>query len=305
MVQSVLDSVNGASQAQLRRGPRVTFSDDGEIGDDQGGVTREMFADFTRRCARPEPGELRLLKVTPANRVQPEPCVPVGLEYGDDVATVSRASTGTQYGRHYQNFGRVCGMALWTSELLDISFSPFFLKRVIDPDRHCSLEENGADLAEEDPAFWRSLSGMLTAAEGSTNPEEDLGLMFERTISSSDATATDADADQTSAAADGGVAANAISGSAGSAVATAGKDGQAQPRVPQVVELIEGGSDIPVTHENARDFVEKYLHHKMSISILPQARAFRRGLLDVLGDEALLTIFTASELSQLLGMCPH
>jgi len=67
------------------------------------------------------------------------------------------------------------------------------------------------------------------------------------------------------------------------------------------VELIEGGSDLPVTHANTRDFVEKYLHHKMSVSIMPQARAFRRGLLDVLGDEALLTIFSASELSQLLG----
>jgi hypothetical protein len=64
---------------------------------------------------------------------------------------------------------------------------------------------------------------------------------------------------------------------------------------------MEGGSDVPVTHANARDFVEKFLHHKMCISVLPQARAFRRGLLDVLGDQVLLKMFSPAELSQLLG----
>lgn len=269
LVQSVLDSVDAANQAQLRRGPRVTFSDDGEIGDDQGGVTREMFADFARRCALPEPGEMRLLKVTPANHVQPEPCLPVSLD-GDNDATMSGTDTGIQYGQHYQNLGRVCGMALWTGELLDVSFAAFFLKRVIDPERRCSLEENGADLAEEDPDLWRSMLAMLTASETSTTPDEEFGVMFERTISSSD-----------------DVAASAVD-----------SDRKVQPRV---VELIEGGSDIPVTHANARDFVEEFLHHKMCTSVLPQARAFRRGLLDVLGDETLLTIFSAAELSQLLG----
>ena len=108
LVQSVLDSVDAASQAQLRRGPRVTFSDDGEIGDDQGGVTREMFAEFARRCALPDPGEMRLLKVTPANHVQPEPAEPDC----NDSATGSGTGIDVQYGRHYQNLGRVCGMAL-------------------------------------------------------------------------------------------------------------------------------------------------------------------------------------------------
>lgn len=313
MVQAVLDSVGGATQAQLRRGPRVTFSDDGEIGDDQGGVTREMFADFARRSAAPEPGMLRLLKVTPANRVQPEPCVPLGAEYGHEhqhgadaanaaaeagaaeaevgaveaaaaAATVSSES-GVEFGRQYRNLGRVCGMALWTGELLDVSFAPFFLKRVIDPDRVYSLEDNGADLAEEDPVFWQSLSAMLTAAEATTAPDEEVGVMFERTISSSLL-------DEPAAASAAGTEAESASASASVAAAVA---------EPQTVELIEGGSDIPVTHANTRDFVEKYLHHKMSVSIMPQARAFRCGLLDVLGDESLLTIFSASELSQLLG----
>ena len=38
LVETVLDSVNNATQAQLRRGPRVDFGadeGDGEIGDDQ------------------------------------------------------------------------------------------------------------------------------------------------------------------------------------------------------------------------------------------------------------------------------
>ena len=238
LVKSVLDTVDAANQAQLRRGPRVTFSDDGEIGDDQGGVTREMFAEFARRCALPDPGEMQLLKVTPANHVQPEPCVPAELDC-DDSAMPS--GTGIQYGRHYRNLGRVCGMALWTGELLDVSFAPFFLKLVIDPERRCSLEENGSDLAEEDPELWRSLSAMISAAEASTTPDEEFGVMFERTISSSNCSSS------TSAA----PATNAARGDASSAAAT---DKSAQPRV---VELMEGGSNIPVTHENARDFVEK------------------------------------------------
>ena len=281
LVQSVLDSVDAASQAQLRRGPRVTFSDDGEIGDDQGGVTREMFAEFARRCALPDPGEMRLLKVTPANHVQPEPAEPDC----NDSATGSGTGIDVQYGRHYQNLGRVCGMALWTGDLLDVSFAPFFLKLVIDPERCCSFEENGSDLADEDPELWRALSAMLTAAEGSITPDEEFGVMFERTISSSDCNSSDS----------AGAAMNSASDDTSSTVAMAKR---VQPRV---VELIEGGSDVPVTHANARDFVEKYLHHKMCISVLSQARAFRRGLLDVLGDEVLLTIFSAAELSQLLG----
>ena len=37
IVRDVLAQVNGATVAQLRRGPRVIFSESGEIGDDQGG----------------------------------------------------------------------------------------------------------------------------------------------------------------------------------------------------------------------------------------------------------------------------
>ena len=123
--------------------------------------------------------------------------------------------------------------------------------------------------------MWRSLSAMIIAAETSTTPDEEFGVMFERTISSSDCN---------------------FSTSAGPGI-NAGQP-SAQPRV---VELMEGGSDVPVTHANARDFVEKFLHHKMCISVLPQARAFRRGLLDVLGDQVLLKMFSPAELSQLLG----
>ena len=70
---------------------------------------------------------------------------------------------------------------------------------------------------------------------------------------------------------------------------------------PGVFPLIEGGADVAVTPQNVELFVEMYLEYKMSRLIMPQAEAFREGLVDVLGETALLEIFDAPELQCLLG----
>ena len=70
IVRDVLERVNDATVAELRRGPRVVFSESGEIGDDQGGLTREMFAEFARGLLE-EGTKTRLLQSTQQNRAFP------------------------------------------------------------------------------------------------------------------------------------------------------------------------------------------------------------------------------------------
>jgi hypothetical protein len=234
IVHDVLEQVASATRAQLRRGPKVVFSERGEIGDDQGGLTREMFAAFSREILN----ENRLFQSSESNRAYP-------AYFVDE-----------SQNQHYYAVGRLCAMALWTRQLLDINFAPFFLKRVIDSNAIYSLDENLTDLAEEDVILHRSMSSLLALE----NPAgtEDLGLTFEMTVEYRD-----------------------------------------QP--PQVMPLVDGGSQILITPANARTYVTKYLEHRMSTLILPQAKAFRDGLVDVLGEPVLLTNFTAEELQRMLG----
>eukprot|EP01048_Picozoa_sp_COSAG05_P012549 COSAG05_NODE_1264_length_5336_cov_17.508497_3_plen_576_part_00 len=253
LVDTVLESVRSASQAELRRGPQVSFGDDqGEIGDDQGGPTREMYSEFARRAVAPDAGDTSpsLLRMTSSNRVLPVPC------------ELNQVGNNHDLVRRFEDLGRVCGMALWHGELLDVSLGRSFLRRVIDLRRAVSMEENMDDLLDEDPVLHQSFQGLLKAAEEAVDKQEDLGLVFERSITDS---------------------------------GSAGVVGE------HTVPLVEGGSQISVCPANATDFVAKYLHHMMSISVMTQANAFRTGLLDVLGDERLIQLFSAAELQQLLG----
>lgn len=153
-------------------------------------------------------------------------------------------------------------MALWTNELLDITFAHSFLKRVLEPDRVLDMAENLADLAEEDPTLWQSLTGMLSVSKSADDKLIDFGVSFERNVGDVEASGDD---------------------------------------TFKVVPLVEGGSDIAVTSANADVFVAKYLEDMMSASVIAQARALRLGLLDVLEDASLLKMFSAEDMQSLLG----
>ena len=47
--------------------------------------------------------------------------------------------------------------------------------------------------------------------------------------------------------------------------------------VLEVIELVPGGADIPVTEENRRDFVDKYVDWVLVKSVEDQYNAFREG----------------------------
>eukprot|EP00873_Tetraselmis_striata_P010062 jgi/Tetstr1/430326/TSEL_020151.t1 len=65
------------------------------------------------------------------------------------------------------------------------------------------------------------------------------------------------------------------------------------------VELKAGGSDVPVTEDNRREFVELYTEYILTESIKPQFEAFSKGFMMVCGGPA-LNLFHAQELEALV-----
>lgn len=45
----------------------------------------------------------------------------------------------------------------------------------------------------------------------------------------------------------------------------------------RTVDLIEGGSSIPVTNENRAEYVDLYVNYLLDVSVEPQFHAFERG----------------------------
>ena len=262
-VNSVLDGVSNASPQKLQRGSRVVF-EDGEKGIDAGGLTREMYAQFAIQTLE-MPTEKRVFRETAMKHLVPEPLAPEVY--------------GAECERLYRGYGRICGMALAMGELANFTFAPFFLRQVLLPDLNPSVEELLADLKEEDPMLVKNMESVLATAKAEQEAKEsggsdadddlegtveDLCLSFERRMSTS--------------------------------MEVLG--------VERSISLLPDGGDgsgVDVTGENARDFVEAYMRHKMHYSIMEQTQAFRAGMLDVLQEAGLLALFTAEELVELLG----
>ena len=70
------------------------------------------------------------------------------------------------------------------------------------------------------------------------------------------------------------------------------------------VELVPGGSDLAVTEENRRRYVDLYVDFVLNESIRAQFNAFRRGFL-LLTDGPVLALFRAEELEVLVCGTPH
>jgi hypothetical protein len=175
--------------------------------------------------------------------------------------------------RQFRGYGRVCGMALAMGELANFTFAPFFLRQVLLPDATPSVEELLGDLRDEDPMLVKNMESLLATATAEQAGEpasddagtvEDLCLTFERRMSTS-------------------------------------QEVLGEERTVTLMSDGSDGSQTDVTHENARSFVERYMEHKMRLSIVEQTQAFRAGMLDVLQEAGLLALFTAEELAELLG----
>ena len=70
------------------------------------------------------------------------------------------------------------------------------------------------------------------------------------------------------------------------------------------VELVAGGADIPVTEENRRDFVDKYVDYILNKSVERQYSAFLEGLMMLCKGPA-ITLFSPVEMERLVCGNPH
>ena len=70
------------------------------------------------------------------------------------------------------------------------------------------------------------------------------------------------------------------------------------------VELLPGGVNVPVTEENRRDFVDKYVEYVLSKSVERQYNAFLEGLMMLCKGPA-ITLFSPVEMERLVCGNPH
>eukprot|EP00252_Welwitschia_mirabilis_P024162 TRINITY_DN7059_c0_g3_i3.p1 TRINITY_DN7059_c0_g3~~TRINITY_DN7059_c0_g3_i3.p1 ORF type:complete len:797 (+),score=144.37 TRINITY_DN7059_c0_g3_i3:224-2392(+) len=71
-----------------------------------------------------------------------------------------------------------------------------------------------------------------------------------------------------------------------------------------VIELLQGGSSIPVTNENKLQYVHAMADYKLNRQIQPLINAFNKGLTDLISP-SWLSLFNARELNQLLSGGEH
>jgi hypothetical protein len=72
----------------------------------------------------------------------------------------------------------------------------------------------------------------------------------------------------------------------------------------RTVELVSGGSDMPVTEENKRAFVRLVCEYKMTVSITPQVNAFMKGFHELIPSELIGDLFDDKELELLISGLP-
>lgn len=77
------------------------------------------------------------------------------------------------------------------------------------------------------------------------------------------------------------------------------------PAHPMSVNLIEGGSEIPVTGANREDYVQRYVRWLLVDSVAQQIEALARGFRQVFPVSGQLSFLSAHELQLLLAGTPH
>jgi E3 ubiquitin-protein ligase HUWE1 len=72
----------------------------------------------------------------------------------------------------------------------------------------------------------------------------------------------------------------------------------------EIIDLIPGGRNIPVTEENKMDYVQLVAQHRMTTGIRSQIEAFLRGFYELVPPE-LISIFSPTELELLISGLPE
>ncbi|BGP20322.1 hypothetical protein JCM10213_002049 [Rhodosporidiobolus nylandii] len=70
--------------------------------------------------------------------------------------------------------------------------------------------------------------------------------------------------------------------------------------VSRTIDLIPGGSEIPVTNDNRMQYIVLVSHYRLNVQIAPQCRAFFKGLSEIINPRW-LRMFNQSELAVLVG----
>lgn len=70
--------------------------------------------------------------------------------------------------------------------------------------------------------------------------------------------------------------------------------------VSRSIDLIPGGSEIPVTNDNRMQYIVLVSNYRLNVQIAPQCRAFYQGLFEIVNPRW-LHMFNQSELAILVG----
>jgi ubiquitin-protein ligase E3 C len=184
----------------------------------------------------------------------------------------------------YTFIGRILGKALYEGILIDVRFAGFFLAKWLGRQSYRGLlpsidkregTEDWAvvdDLASLDPELY---NGLMFLKNYTGDVEADLSLNFSITDDGMYPLPS-----PPSAAVTDGVCADF--------------------GVSRTIDLIAGGSDIPVTNENRIQYIYLTSHYRLNSQIEKQCAAFFSGLSEII-PERFLRMFNQAELRMLVG----
>lgn len=140
-MRDALAQIETKKAYELRRELKVKF--EGEDGVDEGGVKKEFFQMLIRACFNPEYGLFRYQEESRLHWFSPTSDDKMNHEAAEDCYSI----------------GKLFGLAIYNSVLLDVSFPHAFYKMLVD--KPVDID----DLIELEPSLGKSLSKILTMDE--------------------------------------------------------------------------------------------------------------------------------------------
>ncbi|KAL8981993.1 MAG: hypothetical protein Q9205_003373 [Flavoplaca limonia] len=246
-----------------------------EEGIDGGGVTKEFLTSVTNEAFNSMNG-LDMFVENDQHLLYPNP---TALEERKELLRQAGEAEGSPtYNestrdllRRFEFMGRIIGKCLYEGILVDIHFAPFFLLKWAltggpnSASRESSYHGNLNDLRDLDEALYQGLLQL----KNYPGDVENMGLTFE-------VTDTLFPADRPSSY------------------------HPSQAPIPRTRELINNGSNIPITNKNRLVYITNIARHRLSVQPYHQTSAFLRGLGTII-DPAWLSMFNQHELQTLIS----
>ena len=294
LAESVLAQIEALPIAELRFCElHVEF--EGHAGSDAGGLTRELFDTLAhgllRAPARPAPPEPAgggkgdvdellpsppLFKLTPTDALVPVAAEAITARAGSWPECPSPAVEPAVLER-YAACGRLAGLALAHGQTFGLPFAEHFLQLVLERPPQTLAELQAAQRADERAGAPHSLAATLTQPAFLETPLEEQGLDGVLAMSRQISEAPQLD----------------------DAPAAGSRATPRRPPPPPEAPLAEDGA-AEVDDANKAAFAERWLEHKLVLSIRQQAAAFRRGVCVVV-PPYLLGLLEPAELRATLG----